>query len=81
MQTAHLERARRIAFHLSQRHRRGTPECRYWLRLEGAIARELRRLEASGSEPEGARGRPRPGEMPFLTLPLVSGSLDADEPA
>jgi hypothetical protein len=46
----HLERARRIAFYLSQRHRRGTPEFRYWLRLECDIACEmLRREESTGA--------------------------------
>jgi len=44
MQGANLERVRRIAFCLKRRQRRGSPEFRYWLRLERAIAREGRRV-------------------------------------
>jgi hypothetical protein len=47
MQTLKLERARRIAIHLTQRHGRGTPEFWYRLGLECDIAREMLRLEAS----------------------------------
>jgi hypothetical protein len=46
----HLERARRIAFYLTRRHRRGTPEYRYRLGLEYDIWREVRR----GQRPQGA---------------------------
>jgi hypothetical protein len=43
MPETHLERARRIAFYLTQRHRRGTPEYRYRLMLEYDIFREVLR--------------------------------------
>jgi hypothetical protein len=48
----HLERARRIAFYLTRRHRRGTPEYRYRLTLEYDIFREV------------LRGRGVPGSPP-----------------
>jgi hypothetical protein len=53
MYGANLERARRIAFYLTQRHRRGTPEYRYRLTLEYDILGEVLRGR-------GAQGSPRP---------------------
>jgi hypothetical protein len=47
MQRVNLNRARRIAFYLTQRHRRGTAEFQYRLRLEWDIIRELLRGEGA----------------------------------
>jgi len=65
MHEANLERARRIAFYLTQRHRRGTPEFRYRLGLECDIACEM--LRGEGATRPGdpacrrvAQGGPKP---------------------
>jgi hypothetical protein len=65
MHAANLERARRIAFCLTQRHRRGTPEFRYRLGLECDIACEMLRAEESARPGDPAcrsvtKGGPKP---------------------
>ena len=58
MRETHLERARRIAFHLTQRHRRGSAEYRYRLTLEYDIFCEVLRGR-------GVHGSPAPrGQRP-----------------
>ena len=53
MQGANLERARRIAFYLTQRHRRSTAEYRYRLMLEYDILREMLRVSGVYCRLEG----------------------------